>query len=153
MPQSVFLDTNILVYSRDEGSPFFDKVVEALRGLMNGGAVLSIHRQVLREYACVATRPPPRGLGASTERALAEIAEFEAVYRVLTDPDEVWSEWRRLAQMGEFKGSRLHDVYIAAVMLGHGISHILTLNVEDFQNISGLKPFKPEVWQDISKII
>lgn len=27
MPNQVFLDTNILVYSRDEASPFFDKVM------------------------------------------------------------------------------------------------------------------------------
>lgn len=33
MTQSVFLDTNILVYSRDEASPFFGQTCEALQGL------------------------------------------------------------------------------------------------------------------------
>jgi hypothetical protein len=90
MPDRVLLDTNILVYSRDEASPFFGQVCEALKGLVSEGVVLCIHQQILREYACVVTRPAPKGLGARIDRALKEIAEFEAFYRVLPDPEGVW---------------------------------------------------------------
>ena len=34
MNKPVFLDTNILVYSKDETSPFFGQVCEALKGLV-----------------------------------------------------------------------------------------------------------------------
>ena len=37
MNKLVFLDTNILVYSKDETSPFFSPVCEALKGLILKG--------------------------------------------------------------------------------------------------------------------
>lgn len=62
MSERVLLDTNILVYSRDEASPFYGQVCETIKGLVNRGVALCIHRQILREYACVVTRPAPRGV-------------------------------------------------------------------------------------------
>jgi len=149
MPERVLLDTNILVYSRDEGSPFFGQVCEALQGLVSESVVLCIHPQILREYACVVTRPAPRGLGARIERALKEIAEFEAFYCVLPDPEGVWSEWKRLVKASRLAGLRLHDAYIAAVMVGHGISRILTLNEKDFNCFQKIKPYAPQMWKEI----
>ncbi len=150
MNKLVFLDTNILVYSKDEASPFFGQACEALEGLVFNGIVLCINRQVLREYACVVTRPPPRGLGAGIERALKEISEFETAYRVLQHPQNVWQHWKRLAKTSGLTGLRLHDAYIAAVMVGHGINSILTLNTKDFQGLQGIRPVKPEQWQEIT---
>ncbi len=150
MNKRVFLDTNILVYSKDEASPFFGHVCEALKGLVLNKVDLCINRQVLREYACVVTRPAPRGLSAGIERALKEISEFEAAYRVLEYPENVWQQWKRLVRTSGFTGLRLHDAYIGAVMVGHGIKYILTLNIKDFQDLQGIKPVKPEYWQKIT---
>lgn len=149
MSKRILLDTNILVYSRDEASTFFGQVGEAIKGLVNGGITLCIHRQILREYACVVTRPAPKGLGANIDRALTEIKEFESFYLVLPDPDNVWTEWKRVIKTGGFTGLRLHDAFIAAVMLGHCISDILTLNQKDFHDVQGIKPFSPQLWEEI----
>lgn len=147
MSKRVLLDTNILVYSRDEASPFYGQVCEAIKGLVNEGVALCLHRQILREYACVVTRPVPRGLGASIERVLTEIEEFEASYWILPDPETVWADWKRLVKTGGFTGLRLHDAFIAAAMIGHGISDILTLNKKDFQGIQEIRPFTPDEWE------
>ena len=82
--------------------------------------------------------------------ALKEISEFEAAYRVLEYPEDVWQQWKRLVRTSELKGLRLHDAYIGAVMVGHGIKYILTLNIKDFQDLQGIKPVKPEYWQKIT---
>jgi len=69
--------------------------------------------------------------------------------RVLPDPDNVWTEWKRVIKTGGFTGLRLHDAFIAAVMLGHCISDILTLNQKDFHEVQGIKPFSPQLWEEI----
>ena len=150
MNKLIFLDTNILVYSKDEASPFFGQVCEALKGMILKGINLCINRQVLREYACVVTRPAPRGLGAGTERALKEISEFETAYRLIQEPENIWHQWKRLVKTGGFTGLRLHDAYIAAAMIGHNINHILTLNTKDFLGIQEIIPVKPEHWEKIT---
>lgn len=150
MNKRIVLDTNILVYSKDEASPFFSQVCEALKGLVSNGTVLCINRQILREYACVVTRPAPKGLGAGIERVLKEISEFETAYRVLQNPENVWQHWKRLAKTGGLTGLCLHDAYIAAVMVGHGINSILTLNTKDFKGFQEIRPVKPEEWQKIT---
>lgn len=76
-----------------------------------------------------------------------EIEEFDASYWILSDPENVWTEWKRLVKTDGFTGLRLHDAFIAAVMIGHGISDILTLNKKDFQGIQEIKPFTPEEWE------
>ena len=149
MPNQVFLDTNILVYSRDEASPFFDKVIKTIEGLVVNKATLCIHKQVLREYACVATRAAPNGLGATTERALREIEEFEAAYLVLPDYEGIWPIWKQLVKSNGVKGLRIHDAYIAAVMIGYNIPSILTLNTEDFRCFQEIKPITPDTWYEI----
>lgn len=64
MPNQVFLDTNILVYSRDEASPFFDKVIKTIEGLVVNKATLCIHKQVLREYACCCNKASAKRIGS-----------------------------------------------------------------------------------------
>lgn len=150
MSGRVFVDTNILIYSKDEASPFFNQVSEALRGLIRKGISLCINRQVLREYACVVTRPAPKGFGSSIERALSEIAEFEAFYYVLPHPEGVWIEWKRLVTIGKCMGLGLHDAYIAAVMVRHGLSGILTLNTKDFDIFQEIKPVTPATWKELT---
>lgn len=149
MPKRAFLDTNVLVYSRDEASSFFEPVIKALQGLAINGVSLCIHRQILREYAVVATKPAPNGLGASIKRALTDIEEFEAAYLVLPDPEGVWTAWKQLTSAHKVTGTRLHDAYIAAVMSVYGISPILTLNTDDFRRFQAIKPVTPDAWHDI----
>ncbi|MFH1146420.1 MAG: type II toxin-antitoxin system VapC family toxin, partial [Pseudomonadota bacterium] len=113
---------------------------------------LCINRQVLREYACVVTRPAPKGFGSSVERALSEIAEFEAFYCVLPDPEGVWMEWKRLVTIGNCTGLSLHDAYIAAVMVRHGLSGILTLNTKDFDIFQEIRPVTPATWKELAQV-
>lgn len=143
------MDTNILIYSRDEGSPFFEQVCSALRGLVNNRVHLFINPQVLREYAVVSTKPYPKGLGISVEQSMLEIEEFEKAYEVIPDIADIWETWKKLCIENEITGFAIHDVYIAAAMLGCGISKILTVNTEDFERISEVQVITPMNWEKI----
>ena len=152
MISRLFLDTNILIYSRDEASPYFEIVRDALRGLATGGIGLCIHRQVLREYVAVVTRPSPRGLGATVQEAISQVAEFERFYRILGDTENAWETWKQVIQETGLVGLRVHDAYIAAVMKEHQIETLMTLNVRDFQTIPGLTIVVPQNWQALVEI-
>lgn len=149
MVTRVLLDTNILVYSRDEASPFFASTVKALKNIIINGAQPCIHRQVLREYVSVTTKPSPRGLGSNIGRALQDVEEFEAFYLVLPEPDGAWSSWKQLLREHGVTGLRIHDAYIVAVMMVYGISSILTFNIEVFADFPAIKPVTPEAWHKI----
>jgi predicted nucleic acid-binding protein len=53
----VFVDTNILVHLKLEGSPFFQGIVSQIETLRVQNVELWINRQILREYLAVMTRP------------------------------------------------------------------------------------------------
>jgi len=55
MQDSVFLDTNILVYLANEDSPYHLRILDKFREFLNDSE-LWVSRQVLREYAVVMTR-------------------------------------------------------------------------------------------------
>jgi len=54
---SVFLDTNILVYANVSESPFHQAAVQAIENLYDAGIGLWISRQVLREFLITLSRP------------------------------------------------------------------------------------------------
>lgn len=83
------------------------------------------------------------------DQALSDIKEFQAAYRVLLDPEEVWEHWNDLVRYNRVTGFRVHDAYLAAVMRGHQITDILTLNISDFQGFQGIRPLLPDQWKDI----
>ncbi|MEH1816746.1 MAG: PIN domain-containing protein [Nostoc sp.] len=54
---SVFLDTNILVYANVSESPFHQAALQAIENLYDTGIELWISRQVLREFLMTLSRP------------------------------------------------------------------------------------------------
>src|ERR1700678_4573383 len=78
---SVFLDTNVLVYSSFPGAPFYDVARARLSELESDGVLFWTSRQVLREFLAATTRPgavvPPPTLDALTQAVRQFEAEFE----------------------------------------------------------------------------
>jgi len=50
---------------------------------------------------------------------------------------------RRTRSNGFVSGRQVHDARLAAVMLAHGVSHVLTFNVEDFRRYPGIVTVNP----------
>jgi predicted nucleic acid-binding protein len=54
--ETIFIDTNILVYATDDESPFQAKSLGMLKQLMADGIDFAISPQIVREYLVVLTR-------------------------------------------------------------------------------------------------
>jgi hypothetical protein len=80
------------------------------------------------------TRPPVRnGLGFTVAEAERQVRAIESGMSFLPDREAVYREWRRIVVQYGVLGVQVHDARLAAAMRVHRVSHILTLNLADFQ--------------------
>ena len=101
--------------------------------------------QVLIELWVVATRPVEvNGLGWSTKQTHSVIEQLLERFPLIEDTLHIFPTWLSLVTENEVKGKRTHDVRIVAVMLTHKISHVLTLNPNDFKNFSEITTVRPQ---------
>lgn len=62
---------------------------------------------------------------------------------LLPDREAIYREWRRLVVAHAVSGVQVHDARLAAAMLVHGITHLLTLNSADFVRFPGITAVRP----------
>ena len=128
------LDTNIWLRTVQRESPQHALAVEALATLLLQGDAVCITAQNVIEFWSVATRPATaNGLGWSVEVVCQEIERLQAQFPLLDETADVFAHWVSLVTAGQVIGSRLHDARLVAVMLPHGITHLLTFNHLDFR--------------------
>jgi len=128
------VDTNVLLRFADRSHPLHPSIRTAIRKLRQDGHTLQVTSQNCIEFWNVATRPIEKnGFGltpAQTERLLQLV---ERLFSMLPDSSEIYQEWRKLVVLFSVSGVQVHDARLVASMKVHHISHILTLNVEDFK--------------------
>jgi predicted nucleic acid-binding protein len=104
----------------------------------------STSHQNIAELWNAMTRPVVRnGLGLTVAEAEREVRAVEAGMTFLPDREAVYQEWGRIVVQQAVLGVQVHDARLAAAMYVHGVSHILTLNVPDFNRYSGLSAVHP----------
>ncbi|MBD2300659.1 type II toxin-antitoxin system VapC family toxin [Nostoc sp. FACHB-87] len=135
---SVFLDTNILVYANVAESPFHQAAIQKIQNFYDTGIELWISRQVLREFLMVLTRPQafvnPRPVAIVIER----VRFFQTQFRVVEDTPEVTEQLLSLMTEIAIGGRQVYDANIVATMLVYGIPQLLTHNTNDFARFSEL---------------
>ena len=139
----VFLDTNILVFGRLQGSPLCQTVEKRLTELESLGTEFWISRQILREYVAVLSRG--RGLTAVPPMAdlLADVQHFCGRFQIAEDGATVTQQLMQLLSAVACAGKQVHDANIVATMMPHGIGRLLTHNVGDFQRFAGYVTVEP----------
>jgi predicted nucleic acid-binding protein len=80
----------------------------------------------------------------SQQDADAEIASLKTIYPILTDVPAILPEWEHLVSTCGAAGKQNHDARIAAAMLAHKISTILTFNKADFVRYPGIIALTPQ---------
>jgi len=138
---SVFVDTNVLVYATLTPSPFHQVAQETIRDLKGSGVELWISRQVLREYLATLTRPQTFlafGSPIAISTLIAEAKHLQTHYKVAEDDRVVTEELLNLMAIYPIGGKQVHDANIVATMLTYGIRKLLTHNVNDFKRFSPL---------------
>ena len=140
----VLLDTNILTRSAQPAHSMYAEAVDAVSALRTGGDELCIVPQNLIEFWAVATRPlSVNGLEMTTARAQIELAHIKSFFRYLPDTPSVYDEWERLVTSHGVSGRNSYDARLAAAMIVHGITHLLTFNVSDFKRYSEVTVISP----------
>ena len=136
--EPVFVDTNVLVYASRERSPFHARAAAGLRDASSNGGSLWFSRQILREYLVVVTRPQPTEPALSSMAAVADARSFLAKLDLAEDGPRVTEVLLKLLVDHPSGGKQVHDANIAATMLAHGITRLLTFNGADFRRFGGL---------------
>ncbi len=134
--ERVFIDTNILLRANIPTAPFHQAARKTIENLWDEGAELWISRQVLREYIVNVSRE--QGLFQPMPPATIEarINYFQTVFHIADDNQEITKHLLKLLQEIKFGGKQVHDANIVATMLAHNITHLLTLNIDDFNRFS-----------------
>lgn len=142
---SCLVDTNILLRMTRRSDPQHQIVDAALAQLAGQGTVFHYTHQNIAELWNAMTRPRNRnGFGLTVADAEREVRAIEAGMIFLPDNEAVYRQWRRIVVQHSVSGVQVHDARVAAVMYVHGVSHILTLNVADFERFGGLTAVHPK---------
>ena len=97
------------------------------------------------EFWNVATRPKVRnGFGLSVAEADDEAQLIEGELVFLPDNEQVHREWRRLVVAYGVLGVQVHDAPLVAAMHVHGVTHLLTLNEQDFARYPDITVVHPQ---------
>lgn len=127
------LDTNVVLRFSNPLDAQHSLAVHSVSRLALQGHQSVLTAQVLIEFWVVATRPTSvNGLGWSVEKANSTTAQLLSGFALLEDRPEVFSTWLELVTINNIKGKRSHDIRLIAIMLAHGVDHLLTFNPSDF---------------------
>lgn len=137
-------DSNVLIRLTKRQHPAFPVVRKAVDKLALRNIGLAYTLQNMTEFWNVSSRPiAGNGFGMSIEECVVSALEIEENFLRLTDNDAVYEEWRRLVVKHRASGVQVHDARLAASILAHGLTHILTFNTADFARYDGITAVHP----------
>ena len=138
--ERLFCDTNVLLSAVDRRRPLHSRALRVLNELPNQGVELWVSGQVLRECLVVSTRPiEANGLGLTLSAALSNNEVFAERAGVLEETRGVSKRLPRLAEAAGCRGKAVHDANIAATMLEHGVTRVVTANPRDLMRFYGVE--------------
>ncbi|MBE9064168.1 PIN domain-containing protein [cf. Phormidesmis sp. LEGE 11477] len=139
------LDTNVVLRFSNPSDAQHDLSTEAVATLLFQGNECYLTAQILIELWVVATRPVDvNGLGWSVEQTRDITEQLLDHFPVAGETSQIFPSWFALVTDNRIKGKRAHDARVTAVMLTSGISHILTLNPNDFSGVPGITIVRPQ---------
>lgn len=128
------VDTNVWLRMADPAHEMFSAADSAIKTLLGNLDALYISPQVIAEYWRVLTSDGSQrgGFGWSVRQADLEVQQMEYDYPMLHDSPFVYGKWRQIILATSSTGASVYDARLAATMLAHDLTHILTFNVKDF---------------------
>ena len=140
---AVLLDTNILLRLLQPHHPHCPLAERALNTLRGRNEVLNLAAQNLVEFWAAITRPvDENGLGFNTEQATLEVSALKRLF-VLLPEAPLLEAWGHLVAAYRVAGKNTHDTRLVAAMVVHGVSSILTFNIQDFTRYAEITIFDP----------
>lgn len=143
VPDSVFVDTNILVYAAISTAPFHAEAFGHLDAFRRAGAELWISRQILCEYIATLSRPQPFTPPLPAATLIADVHMLATRFRIAEDGPTVTAQLLGLLATIPVGGRQVHDANIVATMRAHGLSRLLTHNTADFARFAAMIQVEP----------
>lgn len=134
--ETLFIDTNVLVYANVAESPLHEQALGALRTAHQSERPLWISRQVLREFIATRTRPQTFSQPSTPEVVIERVLYLEEHFQVADDTAAVTRQLIKLIKDFRIGGMQVHDANIVATMLAYDIPCLLTHNVQDFERFA-----------------
>ena len=126
-------DTNVLLRIVQPTNPDYNTAKAAVHQLKENGHQLYATPQNFVEFWNASTRPIDRnGFGFTPSKTDALLQHVEQLFPLLPDPPDMYDEWRQLVVNYGVSGVQVYDARLAAAMISHNITHILTFNIKDF---------------------
>ena len=129
----LLLDTNILIYSIDEGSKYFSKS----QNLFSDQFELYTTSKNLSEFLSVVTRLPQKSL--SLNDALLVVEDFINVMTILYPDKESFLIFQSLLRKYKPIGLKIHDYEILSIGIANKIKTLATFNEKDFKEVEEIK--------------
>ncbi|MBW3625749.1 MAG: PIN domain-containing protein, partial [Armatimonadetes bacterium] len=141
---STLSDTNILARRILPDDPQYHATQHALDLLRQRGETLHVTPQNLVEFRALATRPmEANGLGFTSQQASEEANEIERLFPLLHEMPDIYPLWRDLVDAYGVVGRQVYDARLVAIMLAHGVTHLLTFNAAHFRRFTEITVVTP----------
>ena len=140
----IAVDTNLLVYSHREDSPWHAPALQCLKSLAEGRAAWAIPWPCAHEFLAIVTHPriydPPTPL----DRALDQMAAWmEApTLTLLGESEGYWNLASKVMTAAHITGPQVHDARVAVLCLHHGVTELWTAD-RDFSRFPDLRMRNP----------
>jgi hypothetical protein len=143
----IAVDSNILVYSHREDSPWHDQAFSRIVKLAEGRVTWAIPWPCIHEFLAIVTHPriynPPTPLETAIEQVDAWLESPSLV--MLSESEDYWQALRSILQSGRVSGPQIHDARIASICMQHGVSELWTAD-RDFGRFPGLAVRNPLIF-------
>lgn len=140
----IAVDSNLLVYSHREDSPWHESAYARIAELAEGPAPWAIPWPCIHEFLAIVTHPriydPPTPL----EKAISQVDAWmeSPSLLLLSESEDYWQQLQSLLQSGKVCGPQVHDARIAALCSYHGVAELWTAD-RDFGRFPKLKVRNP----------
>lgn len=140
----IAVDTNILVYSVREDSPWHTAALACIRGLAEGDASWAIPWPCVHEFLAMVTHPrifkPPTGI----EDAVLQVEYWREspTLRCIGEETGHWEHLKELLVAGRAAGPLVHDARVAAICRAHAVREFWTAD-RDYSRFQGLPTRNP----------
>jgi toxin-antitoxin system PIN domain toxin len=140
----IAVDTNLLVYSVREDSPWHRQALAAIRRLAEGEAAWAIPWPCIHEFLAVVTHPRIYKPPTSLEDAVLQVEYWRdsPTLRLLGEDESYWSHLSSILIPAKAVGPVVHDARVAAICRASGVSELWTAD-RDYARFPGIVTRNP----------
>lgn len=141
---SYAIDTNLLLYASDSGSPLHERAMELLDEIALGPEIAYLFWPVAMGYLRIATHSSVFARPLSHAEARSNLESLLALPHVQTvgEDDTFWRRFSEVADDVAPTGNLVPDAHVVALMLATGVRTIWTRD-RDFRTFSGIRVHDP----------